>query len=190
MEGLGAASAAGSRERDPCALENAGHRSPDLIRQRDNRRAGHTLCDRCEGTGNELFSMFKACSDCGGSVIKVWHGERSALVRRYLDWRSRRRLRAERPFNLNSAVRWRLSRWFGIGDWFADPKDACCRCGVWPSDCDFGLRRVRPFRAECLEREMCDEAVAENEYVNETRRSGSGAASTEGVLSRNEEETN
>ena len=24
-------------------------------------------CDRCEGTGNELFSMYRRCSACGGT---------------------------------------------------------------------------------------------------------------------------
>ncbi len=28
---------------------------------------GHLiLCERCEGTGNELYSMFKVCSNCDG----------------------------------------------------------------------------------------------------------------------------
>ena len=28
---------------------------------------GHLmLCIRCDGTGNELYSMFKLCSDCDG----------------------------------------------------------------------------------------------------------------------------
>jgi hypothetical protein len=31
---------------------------------------GEPLCGRCRGTGNELFSMFKACMDCGGSGVR------------------------------------------------------------------------------------------------------------------------
>ncbi len=28
---------------------------------------GHLgICERCEGTGNELFSMYRKCSDCDG----------------------------------------------------------------------------------------------------------------------------
>lgn len=46
---------------------------PDMGYELDIRHAarlwgeGKTLCSRCEGTGNELFSMYKACEDCGGS---------------------------------------------------------------------------------------------------------------------------
>lgn len=30
------------------------------------------LCKRCDGTGNELFSMYRACEDCGGiGVMEV-----------------------------------------------------------------------------------------------------------------------
>lgn len=28
---------------------------------------GKDLCDRCKGTGNELFAMYRRCEDCGGS---------------------------------------------------------------------------------------------------------------------------
>jgi len=24
------------------------------------------LCDRCNGTGNELYAMYRACTNCGG----------------------------------------------------------------------------------------------------------------------------
>lgn len=34
-----------------------------------NVRAGRLLCERCDGGGNELWSMWKACSDCGGSGV-------------------------------------------------------------------------------------------------------------------------
>lgn len=30
---------------------------------------GHKACERCKGTGNELFAMYKRCEDCGGSGI-------------------------------------------------------------------------------------------------------------------------
>ena len=38
----------------------------ELIRA-DNTKRGRKLCERCGGTGNELMSMWRRCSDCGGS---------------------------------------------------------------------------------------------------------------------------
>ena len=31
---------------------------------------GDPPCKRCDGTGNELFSMYRRCSDCGGSGVQ------------------------------------------------------------------------------------------------------------------------
>ena len=41
----------------------------DQLKRRDNAEAGHTLCRRCEGTGNELFAMYRKCSACGGTGV-------------------------------------------------------------------------------------------------------------------------
>jgi len=38
-----------------------------LARQACIERYGWRDCERCEGTGNELFSMYRCCSDCHGS---------------------------------------------------------------------------------------------------------------------------
>ena len=27
----------------------------------------HELCDRCDGTGNQLYSMYQACEKCHGT---------------------------------------------------------------------------------------------------------------------------
>lgn len=39
--------------------------------QEANERAGHSLCRRCEGTGNELYAMKRNCQECGGSGVAV-----------------------------------------------------------------------------------------------------------------------
>ena len=44
----------------------AEHQYGDVQRHNDNVSAGRTLCSRCEGTGNELYSMWKKCTDCAG----------------------------------------------------------------------------------------------------------------------------
>lgn len=41
----------------------------DQLRRADNLAAGHRLCARCDGTGNELYSMWKRCTTCGGSGV-------------------------------------------------------------------------------------------------------------------------
>jgi hypothetical protein len=50
---------------DPAAF--APHQHGDIKTRNVNIDKGFTLCKRCDGTGNELFSCFKRCSDCGGS---------------------------------------------------------------------------------------------------------------------------
>jgi hypothetical protein len=142
------------------------HRSPDEQRQRENRAAGHTLCSRCKGSGNELFSMYRACEECGGSGIAVHFGELSPFGQ----WRAERQEERERkrlarkyrgPRDWKLEVQWRLSRWFGIGQCFHGSKDVCRRCEAWASDVDYEVRRVAPFRVECTDRQMCDEAIRE-----------------------------
>lgn len=41
----------------------------DLRRYRENVEKGRPLCDHCRGGGNELWAMFRACPECGGSGI-------------------------------------------------------------------------------------------------------------------------
>jgi hypothetical protein len=137
----------------------------DYMVKRRNEEAGHTLCKHCEGTGNELYSMYRRCPKCGGDGIAVYYGERSALSRRLIrkreDWTRRReyrRLRGPRDWKLEA--QWRISRWFGIGQCFG-AREECFRCGAPAADIDFEVRRVRPFRVECTDRQMCDEAQQE-----------------------------
>ena len=127
---------------------------PDGERRRANEAAGHTLCGHCNGTGNELYSMYRACSECGGSGIAVKYGALSPLMRRLVERRDRRRrekaLKELRPpRDLRMSFRCWLSYWFGVGDYFHDRRDECCRCHGLPSDVDFEMRRVGPRKAEC-----------------------------------------
>ena len=32
----------------------------------ENIKAGRELCKRCDGTGNEVFFMYRRCTKCGG----------------------------------------------------------------------------------------------------------------------------
>ena len=49
----------------------APHQRVDAQTRNDNIDGGYELCKRCDGTGNELFSMYKKCSECGGSGRKL-----------------------------------------------------------------------------------------------------------------------
>lgn len=42
----------------------------DYQKRNENVEEGEILCPKCDGTGNELFSMFRRCSECGGTGIK------------------------------------------------------------------------------------------------------------------------
>ncbi len=139
---------------------------PDTARREQNEKAGHSLCEHCNGTGNELYAMYRSCRECGGDGIAVKYGEMSALGR----WWAERRDRIERkrlarkyapPRDWKVEIAWRLSRWLGIGHCFSDRRDRCRHCDAMPSDIDFEFRRVGPFRSECLDREMCREAAEE-----------------------------
>jgi len=48
----------------------APHMRMDVRKRNDNIDFGSELCGRCQGTGNELLSMHRRCSHCGGSGIK------------------------------------------------------------------------------------------------------------------------
>lgn len=52
-------------------IENQVDRAPihmknDFRTKLDNYRAGRDICDRCDGTGNELYSMYRRCFICRG----------------------------------------------------------------------------------------------------------------------------
>jgi ribosomal protein L37E len=64
-------------------------------------------------------------------------------------------------WDLAGTVRFWASYYLGIGHWFHDRKDSCRHCGALPSDVDFCMRRVGPFRAGCIEADMCEDAAAE-----------------------------
>ena len=42
------------------------HMRPDFEKRNANIKNGRHLCERCEGTGNELMSKYRQCSDCLG----------------------------------------------------------------------------------------------------------------------------
>lgn len=46
------------------------HMIMDYTKRNDNVRAGYTLCLWCNGTGNELMSMYKECPECQGRGYK------------------------------------------------------------------------------------------------------------------------
>lgn len=43
------------------------HMQMDYKTRNKNIIDGWELCERCDGTGNELFSMYGQCQDCQGS---------------------------------------------------------------------------------------------------------------------------
>ncbi len=43
------------------------HMRSDEQTRNDNIDAGNKLCERCGGTGNELFSMYRKCPKCNGT---------------------------------------------------------------------------------------------------------------------------
>jgi hypothetical protein len=124
----------------------------DQLRRLANERAGHTLCKHCNGTGNELYSMYRACPECGGNGIAERFGRHPALIRRLAlcrEWNLRRRaLRMTSWPGWKDEARLRLSYWLGISHWFTDNRDRCCRCDALPSDVDFEMLRIGPRRAE------------------------------------------
>lgn len=142
---------------------------PDENVKRANEKDGWTLCGRCDGTGNELYAMYRACSECGGAG----HVGDAPWRVRFRRWRGEQRTRREfrRPLadRIRGRATWLLSYCFGVGHYFWDRHDDCSRCGALPSDIEFQMRRVGPFRAECADRGMCDEMKAETDRFNSTR---------------------
>lgn len=47
------------------------HMRGDVLRRNDNLDQNKELCDRCDGTGNEFFSMYHKCPKCDGHGIKI-----------------------------------------------------------------------------------------------------------------------
>jgi DnaJ-class molecular chaperone len=45
--------------------------SMDMQKRRNNIDNKKPLCERCSGTGNELYSMYRKCTDCNGTGIKA-----------------------------------------------------------------------------------------------------------------------
>lgn len=45
------------------------HMQVDEQRRNDNIDAGNILCERCDGTGNEFYSMYCKCLACNGTGI-------------------------------------------------------------------------------------------------------------------------
>lgn len=138
----------------------------DMARIERNRAAGHTLCGHCGGSGNQLYSMYQRCENCGGSGVAVYRGELSRFGRWWVERREAREARrlakqCRAPRDWSATFRTLASRWFGVGNWFQDGRDRCWRCGAEPSDIDYAMRRVKPFRAECLDTEGCESVIAE-----------------------------
>lgn len=46
------------------------HMRMDIERRNKNIDSGETLCERCSGTGNELYSMYSRCTECNGAGFK------------------------------------------------------------------------------------------------------------------------
>ena len=46
------------------------HTHQDVYKRNLNIDEEHELCKRCEGTGNELISMWRKCSHCKGTGRK------------------------------------------------------------------------------------------------------------------------
>ena len=45
-----------------------GKYTDDMVRLA-NHKSGYPLCRRCDGTGNEFYSMFRECQTCEGSGV-------------------------------------------------------------------------------------------------------------------------
>jgi len=47
------------------------HTLRDVLMRNKNIDEGKELCERCEGTGNEFFSMYHECTHCKGTGVKT-----------------------------------------------------------------------------------------------------------------------
>jgi hypothetical protein len=55
---------------DPRLAHLPFHMRGDKWKRIKNLEGNHKLCKKCSGTGNELLSMYKACTDCNGSGVQ------------------------------------------------------------------------------------------------------------------------
>lgn len=42
------------------------HMQRDAIKHNENVKNNRHICHKCEGTGNQLWSMYQECTDCDG----------------------------------------------------------------------------------------------------------------------------
>ena len=42
------------------------HMQGDYVKRNQNIDDGRVLCERCNGTGNEVYSMYQKCVNCRG----------------------------------------------------------------------------------------------------------------------------
>jgi len=52
-------------------LAQYGRRAPDEWQKQQNIDADHILCKRCDGTGNELYFMYRRCINCRGDGVQA-----------------------------------------------------------------------------------------------------------------------
>ena len=46
------------------------HMRGDYLKRNENISNNKELCENCDGTGNELYSMYRKCPKCNGTGIK------------------------------------------------------------------------------------------------------------------------
>jgi len=46
------------------------HMRPDYSLRNLNIEKGRKLCEKCDGTGNEIFAHYRRCTICGGLGIE------------------------------------------------------------------------------------------------------------------------
>ena len=52
------------------------HMAMDYSTRNENISNNRKLCDRCDGTGNELFSMYRRCINCDGHGFVIIEEEK------------------------------------------------------------------------------------------------------------------
>lgn len=64
---------------DPRLASVPWHMRQDAYRAILNKASGFTVCDNCEGTGNQLLSMYQECEKCSGygnlEKKEAWHDQ-------------------------------------------------------------------------------------------------------------------
>lgn len=59
------------RNDGPWFFDRWGYRAGDMMRLAGNLAEGKPLCEACEGTGNEFYSMHRDCPKCNGTGALV-----------------------------------------------------------------------------------------------------------------------